>query len=752
MNNNYIDIGGNMSIFELTKDKSFLKHIYRILRPLLILLVLYLTFVFGLIIPTLEKNLYNEKIESTKRLTELLYSDLMSRQEDIKNGLVNEKKYKLQVLKRYDKFRFGKKNNDYFWIIDERGYVILHPYVKSIENKDPKTVKGPDGQPLNILIDKMKYIADHSSGGTIEYYWQLKDNPNILAKKMSYLKKFEPWDWVIGAGVYIDEIEDDIKLWRTRLIFFGILLVLITIVINVLISISGIRSKIEEEKAQKKYEDSKEIYQSIFDISPFFLLIQKLSDSSYMMVNKAFCDFIGKNMDDIIGKKPDEIGRSVDNNELINKETLIKQGKLDNVIRIMNTDHKTFYFLYSSRLINFYNERCLLTVVNDITEIKVLQEQLNHAQKMDAIGQLAGGIAHDFNNILGGMLGIIELMTIKDYSYEDRQKNLQMLLTSGKRASDLTKKLLVFARKGKIDSTPVDIHKSIREAVALLERSVNKKVQIQTDLKADITFLIGDSSQLMNIFLNMGINAEHAMVNGGTFKITSENIRLDEIYCSNSMFKIEPGNYIKIDIQDTGHGIEPELINRIFEPFFTTKEQGKGTGLGLAAVYGTICQHKGEISVKSEKNVGTTFTVFLPVVEIEHPEKLKNHSLINGTGTILVADDEYIIQVMTKSILENLGYTVIIANNGKEALENYQTHKDVIDLVIVDMIMPEMNGKECFYQLKAINPQVKVILVSGFTEENDLNEMKKDGLNGFLRKPFHTADISRLIHQIIKEV
>jgi len=740
-----------MSIIEFTKNKMFLSYIYKILKPLIILLILYITFVFGLIIPTLEKNLYNEKIETTKRLTELLYSDLLSRQDEIDKGLVSEAEHKQRVIKRYDKFRFGKRNTDYFWIIDERGYVILHPYVKSIVNVDPKTVKGPDGKPMNLLIDKMKYVANTTKGGTIEYFWQLNDDASTLTKKMSYVKKFEPWNWIIGAGVYIEEIEEELSYWRNRLIFFGILLVLITVVINILISVASIKSKIDEEIAQKKFEDSREIYQTIFDISPFFIVIQKLSDSTYVMVNKAFSDFTRKRISEIIGKKPEEVGKFIDNDELVNREVLIRDGKLDNVIRISKSGSKIFYFLYSSRIINYYDEKCSLTIVNDITEVRTLQEQLNHAQKMDAIGQLAGGIAHDFNNILGGMLGIIELMTIKDYSSEDRQRNLQLLLNSGKRASDLTKKLLVFARKGKLDSSPVDVHKAIKEALALMERSVNKKVIINSDLKAPQYFVIGDSSQLMNIFLNMGINAEHAMADGGNFSIKSENITLDEAYCKNSFFKIEPGDYIKIEISDTGHGIDPELLNKIFEPFFTTKEHGKGTGLGLAAVYGTVTQHKGEIKVDSIVNKGTTFTIMLPVIENKSIDDKKNHKLFNGTGRILVVDDEYIIQVMTRSMLENLGYSVVVANNGKEAVDLYKNQQDEIDLVITDMIMPEMNGKECYYKLRQIDPNVKVILVSGFTEENDINELIKDGLKGFMKKPFHTADISAMIHKIISE-
>jgi len=224
---------------------------------------------------------------------------------------------------------------------------------------------------------------------------------------------------------------------------------------------------------------------------------------------------------------------------------------------------------------------------------------------------------------------------------------------------------------------------------------------------------------------------------------------LDNEFCKNSLFDIKPGNFIKINVQDTGTGIKKEHLNKIFEPFFTTKEQGKGTGLGLPAVYGTVQQHYGAIFVKSKLNEGTTFTIYLPIVEYNEEKQQYETKLTHGSGTILIVDDEYIIQVMAKAVLENMGYSVIIANNGKEALDIYLNMQDNIDLVILDMIMPEMNGKECFKQLKKINKDVKVILSSGFSQESDIEELKLAGLNGFIRKPYNTAEISKIISNIL---
>lgn len=504
-----------------------------------------------------------------------------------------------------------------------------------------------------------------------------------------------------------------------------------------------------EHKLKQEAQENETFFRTIFEISPFYMTIQRLSDLKYVMVNKVFADNYNTIPENFIDKTPSDLGIETSEEDIANYNKLIKEMKLDNILKVSKKNNHISYLLYSARIINYKDEICTFTIASDITEIKKLQEQLNHAQKMDAIGQLAGGIAHDFNNIIGGMLGIIELMTIKEYTVEDRKRNLQILLNSGQRASELTKKLLMFARKGKIDSTLIDVHKAIKEAVALLERTINKKVHLHTSLNSQNPNIIGDFTQIMNIVLNMGINADHAMPNGGDIAISTIDTFIDLDYCKMSNFKLKPGNYIKITITDTGMGISTDHLDKIFEPFFTTKEQGKGTGLGLAAVYDTVSQHHGEITVDSTINKGTSFHILLPASEASKNNSNINNTLYTGSGTILLVDDEYIIQVMAKAILENLGYRVLVANDGKEALDLYKSNADIIKLVILDMVMPEMNGKECFNRLRMLNPDLKIILSSGFTQENDLEDLKREGLNGFIKKPYSTSEISKLIKDIL---
>jgi PAS domain S-box-containing protein len=392
----------------------------------------------------------------------------------------------------------------------------------------------------------------------------------------------------------------------------------------------------------------------------------------------------------------------------------------------------------------------VVLVIRDISEELKLHKQLQQSRKLEAIGQLAGGIAHDFNNMLSGIMGSAEL--IANFYPDDPKvvKYSKIITDAASRAGSLTSKILAFARKSNIVSSKIDIHILVKDAVSLLKRSVDKKIIIKTQLNAEKSIVEGDSSQLENIFLNLGINSSHAMPDGGEIVFASRIVEFDEKYCILSSFELEPGKYIEIEVRDTGTGIAHEHLEKIFDPYFTTKESGRGTGLGLAAVYGIVQQHKGSVSVYSEKGAGTVFHINLPLSDGSSSinENYKSE-LFLGQGRVLVVDDEEIIRNVAKNILESLGYEVITAENGKKGLEIFLKEKDLIDIVILDMIMPEMNGKECFEEIKKISPDAKVVLSSGFSRDEDINELKKQGLSGFLRKPFHSAELSRILKDIL---
>jgi PAS domain S-box-containing protein len=401
----------------------------------------------------------------------------------------------------------------------------------------------------------------------------------------------------------------------------------------------------------------------------------------------------------------------------------------------------------------------IMSMANDITskvrsedDKQKLQEQLAQAQKMESIGQLAGGIAHDFNNMLSGIMSAADLLHNRSLSYEDQTYFLDLIMSASTRAADLTGKLLTFARKGSKVRKAVDLTKVVTDTIAILKRTLDKKISIVFESNAAETTVMADESIIQNVFMNMGINAGHAMPEGGTLSFLLTNRVLDEKYCRSSSYDVKPGNYLELTIRDTGCGMSPEIMNRIFEPFFTTKEPGKGTGLGLAEAYGTIQDHHGAIDVSSKVNIGTEFRIYLPAAEnLSLPVKPSEPEVIFGSGTIILVDDEEVVRNSLEKLLKRLGYTVCTACDGIQAVELFKKMHESIDLVILDMIMPGMNGQDAFKIFRSIKPDIPVILSSGFSREECVLDMLKNGLAGYVRKPFRLTELSQLVAKIIKE-
>jgi PAS domain S-box-containing protein len=387
--------------------------------------------------------------------------------------------------------------------------------------------------------------------------------------------------------------------------------------------------------------------------------------------------------------------------------------------------------------------------IDDITERLEMEQQLRQSQKMDAIGHLAGGMAHDFNNMLGGILGAADALRQRVAPADVPLVN--NIRTAAERAGELTRNLLAFARKEHVALAPVDLTRVLNDSIEILKRTLDKKIVIESEIEPGAMLVMGERSQLQSSLLNMGINAGHAMPDGGTLSFVVRRDYLDLAYCQKSPFALHPGPHILLTIRDSGSGIAPEHLKQIFDPFFTTKEQEKGTGLGLAAVYGTVQQHHGEILVDSSPGRGTVFTLRLPLMangQIE--EQSEAFQFFTGQGNILIIDDEPVIRLAARFMLEGLGYTVHEAENGLEGIDYYRRHHQEIDLVLLDMIMPVMDGDECFQQLKVCNPDIRVVLASGFTREADFGSTSWEGLAGFIRKPYTLEELSALLHRIFQ--
>jgi len=509
----------------------------------------------------------------------------------------------------------------------------------------------------------------------------------------------------------------------------------------------------EEVQLREESRQKDRIFRSIFEACPFPVAIQRIKDGVYLMVNPAFERVANLPEADILGRPPIAplpSNRMFPYHEIRNR--LLLDGHLDDAPVVNKTpDGAERHGLVASRMIDYQGETCTMTMVVDVTEYRRLQGDLAHAQRMDAVGQLAGGVAHDFNNMLGGILGIAEFLRDGDLPREKQQRQLGKIVSACHRAAELTGKLLAFARKGKAESTGIDVHDAIDNTVALLQRTINKGIEIVQDFKAEAAQIVGDGSMLMNALLNLGINASHAMPDGGRLAFSTQNTFLDEAHCRSSAFELSPGEYLVVEVADTGTGIAPEHLSRIFTPYFTTKAAGKGTGLGLAAVYGIMKQHHGAIEVSSTPGFGTVFRLLFPVAAVQVKPQRAIERPLPGTGTILLIDDEEIIQSAAQAILQRLGYEVLVARDGMEGLATFAKYQEDIDLVLLDMVMPGMGGRECFYRLRALDPEVRVLLASGFSQSGDLAAILRDGALGLLRKPYNTLDLSRAVLESIQK-
>ena len=400
--------------------------------------------------------------------------------------------------------------------------------------------------------------------------------------------------------------------------------------------------------------------------------------------------------------------------------------------------------------IRWDEDPALLCFVQDISERRALQVQLFHAQKMEAVGTLAGGIAHDFNNLLAGILGYVSLLQVgKDPSDPDYGR-LQKIENQINSATGLTRQILGFARGGTYEKKPRDLNQVVQGAVELFGRT-RRDIQVVQDLQEEGCTVDCDRGQIEQVLVNLLVNGAQAMPDRGTLTVRTRTREYPEE--TTEPFGLSPGWYVEVEVQDTGIGMDEATQARIFEPFFTTKGPGGGTGLGLASAYGIIKNHEGLIRVQSQVGHGSTFTCAFPrsKATVAPRERRRMNGIQHGEGTVLLVDDQNVIRTVGRAMLEMIGYKVLTAESGSEGLAIFKANPGQIDLVLLDMVMPGMGGGETFHHLRAIDPNIPVILASGYSLEGEVEALLACGCNGFLPKPFSTAQLSEKIAEVLPE-
>ncbi len=524
---------------------------------------------------------------------------------------------------------------------------------------------------------------------------------------------------------------------------------------GVLVVLRDTTERVKAEEAIHRSERRfRELYDSVSD------LIFTLDLNGYFLsANRAVTELTGYTVSEFRGKRPSDFMKP-EYRELFDSEYLVNvkaRGYHHGISTYLTKDGRQIYVEHRSTLVRPDNGEAYISAISrDVTErvltekrIKRLQEEMLQAQKMEAIGTLAGGIAHDFNNILMGIQGNISLMKLHTPEGSPEHKRLQSMEEYIQSGSELTTQLLGFARGGRYEVKPTDMNILIEKQVRLFGRA-KKEIVFHVKYQDNLWAIEGDQGQLEQVLLNLLVNAWQAMPGGGHLFIQTENRTLDAQ--TSETLSLPPGRYVSVSVTDTGIGMDKETVKRIFEPFFSTKEKGRGTGLGLASVYGIIKNHGGAISVESAPKKGSTFTFYLPATEkpVKEKEERDPEGFVPGKGRVMLIDDEKKILEVGRQLLEALGYEVVTFHQGQAAVETFKREGGHFDLVILDMIMPGMGGQDVFRALRKIDPRVRILLASGYSIDGEASKIMDMGCNGFIQKPFSVEKLSKKIQEVLK--
>lgn len=515
-----------------------------------------------------------------------------------------------------------------------------------------------------------------------------------------------------------------------------------------------IRDIREHLRIEEELRGSTQMLQLVMDYVPQFVF-WKDRNSAYRGCNRNFAKLAGlEHVEDIVGKTDLELGWAQADGERLHRldtEVMQRNEPQTHVVETRRQTDGSQCLIDSSR-IPLHDEASevvgILGMFEDITARTRAEEQLHQSQKLESLGELAGGVAHDFNNMLTVIRGAAELLALEQANHAGVVALAEEILDATDKAAGLTQKLLDVSRKGTSSRECVDLHAIIHAAKAQLERNLDGRIRVHVQLDATQFSLFGDPTQLQSVIVNLGLNAREAMPNGGELRISTADVDIAADDVRRASFVMIPGPHVELVVRDTGVGMTPAVAQRVFEPYFTTKALGSGSGLGLAAVYSAIVDHRGAIEFDTEAGVGTSFRVWLPV----DPQATgrggpSSRTLARASGRILLVDDEELVRNVAARMLRSLGYEVVMAEDGVRALEVYQAERERIDLVILDMLMPQLDGRQTLQALRGLPSDVPVLFCSGYTRERV--DVGGEGVRGFIKKPYSKSELERQVAEAL---
>ena len=514
----------------------------------------------------------------------------------------------------------------------------------------------------------------------------------------------------------------------------------------------------ERKRSEEKLFQITERWERTFDAVPDLIAIID-TDFRIVQVNKAMADRLGSTPAECAGQVCYEAIHKTDAPPSFCPYTLTLRDWREHTAEVSEEGLGGDFIVSTSPIFDSAGQLIgSVHVARDITSLrkaeeerKLLEAQLHQAQKMEAIGQLSGGIAHDFNNILTAIIGYSEIILMRMEKDSPLRHFVEQVLTSADRAAELTNSLLAFSRRQVLHTKPIDLSGVVRGLKKMLRRLLPEDIDFRTTVAKGDLIVMADKGQIEQVLMNLVTNAKDAMQKGGTLTIEISPVVMDERFVHAHGFG-EPGNYACVSVTDTGHGMDEETRKRIFEPFFTTKEVGKGTGLGMAIIYGIIQQHNGCITVCSEMGKGTTFRIYLPLISEEIKEAhvtQREESPPGGTETILLAEDEVTVRELHKMILEEAGYRVVEAVDGQDAIDKFMEHMAEVDILVTDVIMPKIDGKSLYEEIRKIRPDMKVLFMSGYTKDIIVERGILENLFNYITKPVKSFELLKSVRDIL---
>ena len=508
----------------------------------------------------------------------------------------------------------------------------------------------------------------------------------------------------------------------------------------------------ERRRAEEALRESEERYRLLFESNPHPMWVYDLETLAFLAVNEAAVRHYGYSREEFLAMTIKDIRPPEDVPALMEIVARVGGG-LDQtgVWRHRKKDGSVIDVGITSHTLTFAGRRARVVLVNDITERRQLEEQLRQAQKMEAVGQLAGGIAHDFNNLLVAINGYSELALRRLQAEDPLRRNVEEIRKAGERAAALTRQLLAFSRRQVLQPMALDLNAIVSEMEKMLRRLIGEDVELRTALAPDLGSVKADPGQIEQVLMNLAVNARDAMPRGGKLTVETQNVDLDEEYASRHV-AVAPGPYVMLAVSDTGTGMDAETQARIFEPFFTTKEVGKGTGLGLSTVYGIVKQSGGNVWVYSEPGHGSTFKVYFPRVgegAQEYRRGAEPEEVLRGEETVLLAEDEETVRKLAREVLELYGYRVLEAAGGGDALLICERHAGPIQLLVTDVVMPEMGGRELAARLARLRPETRVLYMSGYTDSAIAHQGVLEDRADFIQKPFTPEALARKVREVL---